>query len=287
MRKFSKSIVKEFQTGFGRFVAIMAIIALGVGFLIGIMQATPDMKRTMDGHYRENVAYDADIKGVYGLTQEDVDQIAALDEVESVTPIISTDVLVSGESSERVGRIIGLDRLHAEENLNRLTLVEGKWPRRGSNEVVAVHGSKKFDSIQVGDEFTLQVDDSTYGNVYKNETIRVVGIVSSIDYYYGDAREVSSLGTGVVGAVFFAASLGFGVLASSVFVFVFQGAIVLLAQFVEPFLSDSVIAEMTCVGSLLLIGMAFNLIGIAKLKIMDFIPAIFLPILLVPLFDLF
>ena len=206
MRKFSKSIVKEFQTGFGRFVAIMAIIALGVGFLIGIMQATPDMKRTMDGHYRENVAYDADIKGVYGLTQEDVDQIAALDEVESVTPIISTDVLVSGESSERVGRIIGLDRLHAEENLNRLTLVEGKWPRRGSNEVVAVHGSKKFDSIQVGDEFTLQVDDSTYGNVYKNETIRVVGIVSSIDYYYGDAREVSSLGTGVVGAVFFAYS---------------------------------------------------------------------------------
>ena len=90
-----------------------------------------------------------------------------------------------------------------------------------------------------------------------------------------------------IGAVFFAASLGFGVLASSVFVFVFQGAIVLLAQFVEPFLSDSVIAEMTCVGSLLLIGMAFNLIGIAKLKIMNFIPAIFLPILLVPLFDLF
>ena len=90
-----------------------------------------------------------------------------------------------------------------------------------------------------------------------------------------------------IGAVFFAASLGFGVLASSVFVFAFQGAIVLLAQFVEPFLSDSVIAEMTCVGSLLLIGMAFNLIGIAKLKIMNFIPAIFLPILLVPLFDLF
>ena len=42
---------------------------------------------------------------------------------------------------------------------------------------------------------------------------------------------------------------------------------------------------MTCVGSLLLIGLAFNLIGVAKLKIMNFIPAIFMPILLVPLFD--
>ena len=88
-----------------------------------------------------------------------------------------------------------------------------------------------------------------------------------------------------IGAVFFAASLGFGVLASAVFVLVFQGAIVLMAQFIEPFLNDTVIAEMTCVGSLLLIGLAFNLIGVAKLKIMNFIPAIFMPILLVPLFD--
>lgn len=88
-----------------------------------------------------------------------------------------------------------------------------------------------------------------------------------------------------IGAIFFAASLGFGVLASSVFIFVFQGAIVLLAQFVQPFLSDAVIAEMTCTGSLLLIGIAFNLMGIAKLKIMNYMPAIFIPIALVPLFD--
>ncbi|MCI7146713.1 MAG: DUF554 domain-containing protein [Candidatus Fimisoma sp.] len=88
-----------------------------------------------------------------------------------------------------------------------------------------------------------------------------------------------------IGAVFFAASLGFGVLASAAFVFVFQGSIVLLAQFVEPFLSDAVIAEMTCAGSLLLIGLAFNLIGISKLKIMNFMPAVFMPIILVPIFD--
>lgn len=88
-----------------------------------------------------------------------------------------------------------------------------------------------------------------------------------------------------IGAVFFAASLGFGVLLSSVFIFVFQGSIVLLAQFVEPFLSDAVIAEMTCAGSLLLIGIAFNLIGIAKLKIMNYMPAIFMPIILVPIFE--
>ena len=49
--------------------------------------------------------------------------------------------------------------------------------------------------------------------------------------------------------------------------------------------SDAVIAEMTCAGSLLLIGLAFNLIGISKLKIMNFMPAVFMPIILVPIFD--
>ena len=56
MKKFTKTIVKEFKTGFGRFLAIMAIVALGVGFLIGIMQATPDMRNTMSDYYIENAA---------------------------------------------------------------------------------------------------------------------------------------------------------------------------------------------------------------------------------------
>ena len=88
-----------------------------------------------------------------------------------------------------------------------------------------------------------------------------------------------------IGAVFFAASLGVGVLASGIFVFVFQGIIVLLAQFIEPFLSQTVIAEMTCVGSLILIGLALNLIGATKIKVMNLTPAIFMPIALVPIFE--
>ena len=54
MKKFSKNIVKEFKNSFGRFLAIMAIIALGVGFLIGISQATPDMKTSMSDYLKDN-----------------------------------------------------------------------------------------------------------------------------------------------------------------------------------------------------------------------------------------
>ena len=55
---------------------------------------------------------------------------------------------------------------------------------------------------------------------------------------------------------------------------------VLLAGLAAPFLGDAVIAEMTCVGSVLIIGLGLNMLGLTKLKVMNYLPAIFLPILL-------
>lgn len=86
-----------------------------------------------------------------------------------------------------------------------------------------------------------------------------------------------------VAAIIFASSLGIGVAFASVFVFVYQGAITLLAQWVAPFLNDTVINEMTCVGSVIIIGLALNMLGITKLRVMNYVPAIFIPIVLVPL----
>ncbi len=76
------------------------------------------------------------------------------------------------------------------------------------------------------------------------------------------------------------ASMGIGVMFSAAFVFLYQGAITLLAQFVGPYLSDAVIAEMTCTGSILIIALGLNMLGVTKIKVMNFIPAVFLPILL-------
>ncbi len=84
----------------------------------------------------------------------------------------------------------------------------------------------------------------------------------------------------LVSSIIFAASLGIGVLFAAAFVFVFQGAIVLLAQFIAPYLAEATINEMTCVGSILIIALGLNIIGVTKLKVMNFLPAIFLPILL-------
>ena len=78
----------------------------------------------------------------------------------------------------------------------------------------------------------------------------------------------------------FASSLGFGVVLSSLFVLVFQGAIALLSSVVAPLLSEVVIAEMTCAGGVLILGLGLNILGITKLKVMNYLPAIFIPIIL-------
>ncbi len=83
-----------------------------------------------------------------------------------------------------------------------------------------------------------------------------------------------------VAAILFASSLGVGVICSAAFVLVYQGSIALLAAWVAPLLSDTVVAEMTCVGSVIIIGLGLNMIGVAKFKVMNFVPAIFFPILL-------
>jgi len=83
-----------------------------------------------------------------------------------------------------------------------------------------------------------------------------------------------------ISAIIFASSLGYGVLFSAGAVFIIQGGITLLAGVIAPYLSEAVIAEMTCVGSLLILGLSLNLLGITKLKVMNYVPAIFLPIVL-------
>ncbi|MBE7026420.1 MAG: DUF554 domain-containing protein [Ruminococcaceae bacterium] len=77
-----------------------------------------------------------------------------------------------------------------------------------------------------------------------------------------------------VSSMMLASSLGFGVMLASVSVLVIQGGLVLLAGLLTPFMSTGAINEMTCVGSILIIMIGTNLMGITKIKVSDFLPAI-------------
>lgn len=88
---------------------------------------------------------------------------------------------------------------------------------------------------------------------------------------------------GVASAVF-ASTMGLGVALSGVTVFAVEGSIALLASLVAPFLGEAVVNEITFVGSLLIVGISLNLLGLTKLRILNMVPAILLPVLLCRIF---
>jgi uncharacterized membrane protein YqgA involved in biofilm formation len=79
-----------------------------------------------------------------------------------------------------------------------------------------------------------------------------------------------------VAALFLASSLGFGVALSALSVLVYQGAIALLAGLLAPVMTTSAINELSSAGSLVIVALGLNLIGITKIKVADFLPALFI-----------
>ena len=76
-----------------------------------------------------------------------------------------------------------------------------------------------------------------------------------------------------------AAAMGVGVMGSALFTLVFQGSIVLLAEYVAPYLSETLIKELVSTGSLMILAIGFNMLGLTKLKVLNYLPGL----LVVPL----
>ncbi len=83
-----------------------------------------------------------------------------------------------------------------------------------------------------------------------------------------------------ISSMMLSVSLGIGVIFSAVFVFVFQGALVLCSGFLAPVLGDYEIAQISFVGSVMILALSLNILGITKLKVADYLPAlVFAPLL--------
>ncbi|MCD8089460.1 MAG: DUF554 domain-containing protein [Clostridiales bacterium] len=155
----------------------------------------------------------------------------------------------------------------------------------------------------IGDTADLDAKINALGNklqvIFKKDgekTSFAEGFVSStLLFCTGSMAIVGSLQAGISGnystifakstidftaVIIIASTLGIGAVFSSVSVLVYQGAITLFASFISPFLTETIITEMDCVGSIIMIGLAFNMLKITQLKISNYIPAVFVPILL-------
>ena len=190
---YSRSIAREIRKSFGRFAAIIAIVALGVGFLVGILSSTPDMKTTADEYYREYAFSDYDIKSTLGFTGDDIAALSEIDEIDTIMPAKVMDLLVLVNGDEQItGRLQGTDL--DNQTVNKLELLEGRMPENAS-ECVIEEPDSHLDNISIGDVITVSSENENFDDTYASTSFEVVGIVAS-PYYYGNSREPSSVGTG-------------------------------------------------------------------------------------------
>ena len=82
-----------------------------------------------------------------------------------------------------------------------------------------------------------------------------------------------------VSAVIFASTFGIGVVFSAIPLTIYQGGIAALSGVLAPFLTDALVNEMSAVGSLLIIGLSFNMLGVTKerLRVGNMLPAMLVP----------
>lgn len=97
---------------------------------------------------------------------------------------------------------------------------------------------------------------------------------------------IKSILDGVI-SVIFAATLGIGVILSSVSVFIYQGAIAISSSFLQDILTDIVIQDLSAVGGILLMGLGLKMLGAIELKVGNLIPALFIPVIIYPVMAMF
>lgn len=183
-----KNALREIRGTFGRFFAIMAIIALGVGFFTGVRIVTPAMVNTVNEFLDENQFYDYRLLSSIGWEEEDVEDFKSRPEVRCAEGSYTLDILTAG-SREYVLRAHSLT-----DNINGIRLKEGRLPQN-ENECVIENGKFK-----IGGTITLSEDNSdSVKNALKSDKFTIVGSADS-SMYINFERGTTSVGNGEISA---------------------------------------------------------------------------------------
>ncbi|NEG69187.1 FtsX-like permease family protein [Bifidobacterium sp. BRDM6] len=171
----------------GRFLSIVALMALGSFALVGLSVTGPDMVATGTAFYGEHNLADVTVVGDYGLTDDDIDVIAAADDVRIVESQYFADVVVA--NSDHALRIFSLPQA-----VSTPALVEGRMPEQ-SGEIALSAGER--ESFAVGSTITVDEPAGLAGDTVLTATkYTVVGFADASDIVSRAALGQSTAGSG-------------------------------------------------------------------------------------------
>lgn len=187
-----KDSIKQIRKTNKRFISILLMAFLGVGFFAGVRATSPDMKLTIDNHLDKHNVYDINLVSTLGLTEEDVQAISDLKGVKNVYGTYSKDTFISFETEEVVVKAYAL-----ENDFNKLELIDGNFPQ-AEDECVVEKNMINQEGINIGDYINIREEvGEDEENFFKNTKLKVVGIVDSPIYISRD-RGTTTLGSGKI-----------------------------------------------------------------------------------------
>ena len=191
-----KDGIKEVKNSYKRFISLLLIVLLGVGFFAGIKATSPDMRKTLDTYFDDLDVMDIQVISTLGLTEDDVSSIKQVENVENAEGSYQTDAIVTIGEEEVVVKLETIT-----EELNHLNLVEGRMPEN-ANECVVEPSFLAGTAHKVGDTIEINVEDITNDDgeqekVLKNNQVTIVGTVES-PLYIDTNRGSTTLGSGMI-----------------------------------------------------------------------------------------
>lgn len=191
VKALRKDAFKEIINTRKRFLSILLIVLLGVGFFAGIRAVSPDMKKTADMYFDENKMMDIEVISTKGLTDDDVKEIQDLQDVKIVEGTYSKDVLTKVDEEEVVLKIHTLS-----DNINCVKLQQGEMPKN-EEECVVEESFLNSTNKKIGDTIILEAKDTLAGPNLKNKEIKIVGSIRS-PLYISRERGSTKLASGKI-----------------------------------------------------------------------------------------
>ena len=191
VKALRKDAFKEIINTRKRFLSILLIVLLGVGFFAGIRAVSPDMKKTADMYFDENKMMDIEVISTMGLTDNDVKEIQDLQDVKIVEGTYSKDVLTKVDEEEVVLKIHTLS-----DNINCVKLQQGEMPKN-EEECVVEESFLNSTNKKIGDTIILEAKDTLAGPNLKNKEIKIVGSIRS-PLYISRERGSTKLASGKI-----------------------------------------------------------------------------------------
>lgn len=119
-------------------------------------------------------------------------------------------------------------------------------------------------------------------------SIGSMAVVGSLNAGFGDSETLmAKAALDFCSAVIIGSTYGIGAAFAAIPMTIYQGAIALLAGVVKPYMSDAMILEMSATGSVMILALGLNMLGITKIKVANLLPAMFVPCIYYPAIALF